>query len=223
MNKERDDFMFNKKKLLALLVSIMMFSIMFTGCQSTEEPKKETEVKETVVEDTTKDKKDEKTVEDLSSWDGTWNNMGAYLEDEEVQDAYEELAKEENMTPEEAKKEYVEKRQSNFDGLVVKGNKITFLDGFEDKDGKEIETVEYEFKETKKIPGGETEWNIFESKEDGEYKILAMMVPVLDEPLTHFHMRYGKDLDEILAKEGWYPTFVTPDSTYDQLSGEIAG
>ena len=33
---------------------------------------------------------------------------------------------------------------------------------------------------------------------------------------------YGDDKDELLAKEGWFPTFVKPSSTNDQISGEIA-
>lgn len=215
-----------KKKSFSLLVAgVMVFSVLFTGCQNKEETgTKEVSKKEEVdvKEDVSKEEA-QKSVE-LAQWDGTWNNMGAYLENEELQDAYEGLAKKEDMTVEEAKKMYLEKRKSDFDGLIIKGNKVKFLDGFEDKGGKEIAEMEYEYKETKKVPRGDSEliWNIFESKEEGEYKVLAMMEVDNEEALTHFHMRYGKDLDEILAKEKWFPTFIKPDSTNEQLYEEIA-
>ena len=42
-----------------------------------------------------------------------------------------------------------------------------------------------------------------------------------DEDLVHFHFRYGDDLDEILNKEGWFPTVVSPETTNEQLIEEI--
>lgn len=218
--------MLTKKSFSLLVAGVMVFSVLFTGCQSEDETTKEG-VEEAGTEERGKEeavKEDDQKVAELSDWDGTWNNMGAYLENEELQGAYEGLAEKEDMTVEEVKKMYLEKRKSDFDGLVIKGNKVKFLDGFEDKDGEEIAEMEYEYKETKKVPRGDSElvWNIFESKEDGQYKVLAMMEVDTEEALTHFHMRYGKDLDEILAKERWFPTLVKPDSTNEQLYEEIA-
>lgn len=225
--------MIKKKSFSVLAAGVMVFSVLFTGCQSdadkategveetgTEEAAKE-EVKEEAKEGEVKE--EQKAVE-LSDWDGTWNNMGVYLEEADIQGAYEELGKKEDMTTEEAKEAYLKKRKSDFDGLVIEGNKVKFLDGFEDKDGKEIAAMEYEYKETKVVPRGdsELEWDVFESKEDGEYKVLIMMDVDTEEALTHFHMRYGKDLDSILAQEDWFPTFVKPDSTMEQLYDEIA-
>lgn len=211
--------MFKAKKFLVLLASVMMFSVIFTGCQNEEKPATQE------AEDTNKDKVDvESDIKDLSTWKGTWNNMGAYLEDEEIQEAYTKLAEEEGITAEEAKKAYLEKRHADFDGLIVEDNKVTYLDGFKDKDGKEIAQVEYAYKETKKVPRGDSEltWHVFESEEEGAYKVLLMMEMDDEDALTHFHMRYGKDLDEVLAKEKWFPTFIATDSTHEQLYEEIA-
>ena len=231
--------MIKKKSMSLLVASILVSSVLFTGCQDDKDATKDDEVKVDVdvnkdsdkdvkedVKDEAKDKSkedDNKAIE-LSHWDGTWNNMGAYLEDEEIQGAYEGLAKKENMTKEEAKEMYITKRKTDFDGMVIKGNNVKFLDGFEDKDGKEIAQADYEFKETKKVPRGDSElvWHVFESNLDSEYKVLAMMEVDDEEALTHFHMRYGKDLEEILAKDKWFPTLVKPDSTSEQLIEEIA-
>ncbi len=48
------------------------------------------------------------------------------------------------------------------------------------------------------------------------------MMPVHgEEELTHFHMRYGNSVDELMSKETWFPTFVAPSSTIDQIKDEI--
>ena len=34
-------------------------------------------------------------------------------------------------------------------------------------------------------------------------------------------MRYGNDVDELLEKDGWFPTFVKPNTTDSQIIDEI--
>ena len=121
--------MFKNKKLSLLLVAIMVFSMMLTGCQGGDEAESgEVEAPAVEEQEANEESPEVEEVEEvqLSDWDGTWNNMGAYLDDEE-----------------------------------------------------------------------------------------------LEEALTHFHLRYGEDLDEILADEEWYPVLVKPNSTYDQLYEEV--
>ena len=65
-------------------------------------------------------------------------------------------------------------------------------------------------------------WNIFEAtNEDAPYKYLTLMKIDPNEDLLHFHFRYGDDLDEILDKEDWFPTVVSPQTTNEQLIDEI--
>lgn len=159
----------------------------------------------------------------MSDWEGTWNNMGAYLEREELQDAFKKLGEKDGKSADEAKAAYIEKRKCDFDGMVVKGDKVTLLDGFENENGKEIESVEYEFLETHKVKHGnhDLEWHAFKAKGDAKYPIMLMMPVHGEESLTHFHMRYGDDVKALLEKEGWYPTFVKPNTTNEQLVEEI--
>lgn len=160
----------------------------------------------------------------MADWDGTWNNMGAYLDKEELQGAFEELGKKENSDAATAKAAYVEKRKCDFNGMIVEGDMVTFLDNFKDDGGKEVGKGEYAFLESKEAKHGNhtLEWDIFEAKTpDAPYKYLLMMPIHGEETLTHFHMRYGDDKDALLAKEGWFPTFVKPTTTMDQLVDEI--
>lgn len=83
--------------------------------------------------------------------------------------------------------------------------------------------MKYKYKEmvTAKHGNFDTEWYAFEAEEDGDYQVLLMMPVHGEEALTHFHLRHGNSVEELLAMEDWYPTFVKPNSTYDQLYEEI--
>lgn len=222
-----------KKKASLVLAGMMILVGAFTGCQKEEvAPEVEpvaTEVTEAVEPAESTEVTEEAAIEpeieeiSLSDWDGSWNNMGAYLDDEELQEAFAELAEREDSSAEEVKENYQKRRHVDFDGLIIEGNKATLLDGFEDDGGQLIEEVEYEYKETITVKHGnfDTQWYNFEATGDAEYKTLLMMPVHGEELLTHFHLRYGNDLDELLAMEDWYPTFVKPNSTYEQLYGEI--
>ena len=221
--------MFKDKKLVLLVVGLMAFSLMLTGCGGADEgntgegEEVAVEAEETAEEIKETEDIDEEDTVQLSDWDGTWNNMGAYLDDEELEEAFVELGEREGMSPEEAKKEFAEGGKINFDGLVIQGDKVTLLDGPEDKGGQVIKELEYNYKDSITVKHGnfDTEWFAFESQDEGEYKNLLMMPVHGEEALTHFHLRYGEDLDEILADEEWYPVLVKPNSTYDQLYEEV--
>lgn len=160
----------------------------------------------------------------LADWEGEWNNMGGYLERPEVQPAYKELAKKENVDVAKAKADYLAKRKCDFDGLKIEGDKVIYLSTFPADKGEAKGEGTYKFVELKEVPRGKAtlKWNIFEAEGDAPYKYLLLMPVGWEEALIHFHMRYGDDKDELLAKEGWFPTFVKPSSTNDQISGEIA-
>lgn len=211
--------MFKSKRVLLLASIMMLLAVVFTGCQQNED---ETPVKVEEPEDLEVVDEIEDEIH-LSDWEGIWNNMGAYLEDEELEVAFEDLAEREELSVEEAKENYMEDRKVEFNGFIVEGNKAMFLDDFKENDGEVIEEAEYEYKETVIAKHGnfDTEWYSFESKGDGAYKYLLLMPVHGEEALTHFHLRYGDSVEELLELEDWYPTFVRPDSTYDQLYEEI--
>lgn len=199
----------------------LAFSITACGGQQAQKPAEQSKLAEQS-QAASADKKE--AVKDLKGWEGTWNDFSKYLDDEQLKDAYAEKAKDAGKTPEEVKKELKERRQSEFGGLEIKGDTITFLDGFKDKGGKEIAKVTYKFKDAKKVEHGgkQLEWDIFEAQDkDAKYPVLLLMPVHGEEELVHFHMRYGKDADELLKKDGWFPTFVKPNSTMDQIADEV--
>ena len=178
-------------------------------------------------ENVTKDgenNKDAKSSVSLSDWQGDWNSMYEYLEDPEIQSAYSTLAKNEEIDEDKAKEDYLAKRKADFAGLIIDADKVTFLDNFPKKDGKTIGEGTYKFSKTEEQMLGEHKitWNIFEAtNEDAPYKYLTLMKIDPNEDLLHFHFRYGDDLDEILDKEDWFPTVVSPQTTNEQLIDEI--
>lgn len=160
----------------------------------------------------------------LAGWEGTWNDFSSYLDKSEVADAYDEAAKMNNTTAEDVKAELKNKRECEFHGLKIAGDTVSFLDGFESEGGAEVTKATYEYVDSKKVMHGghELEWNVFKAKEaDAKYPVLLMMPVHGEEELTHFHMRYGSDADELMSKDDWYPTFVAPSSTIDQIKDEI--
>ena len=160
----------------------------------------------------------------LSDWEGKWNSMEGYLDKEEVQDAFKTLAEKENTDQETAKKAYLEKRKCDFKGLEIEGEKAKFYQEFPEDSSNESKEVEYKFIDKKEVKHGShmLEWDIFEAvSPDAEYKYLLMMPIHGEESLTHFHMRYGNDVDELLEKDGWFPTFVKPNTTDSQIIDEI--
>ncbi|MDO5755865.1 MAG: ZinT/AdcA family metal-binding protein [Tissierellia bacterium] len=229
-----------KRKLMVLLAFILSVSLLFTACnKDSGENEDSQQTEETTTDETdstadeeqeTEDNETEDPVDDevsMADWDGTWNNMGGYLDDAEVEPGFEELAEREGISVDEAKTAYKEKRHCEFDGLVVDGDHVQFLDGFKDDGGNVVDEADYKFVETFKVQHGnhELEWDVFEAEGDAKYPVLLMMPVHGEEMLTHFHMRYGDDAKDLLENEdydGWYPTFVKPSSTYDQLNDEIA-
>lgn len=217
----------NSKKGILLLASVMMFSVIFTGCQKVgqtgsgelDQNQGSLETRET--NNPGEESKEE--IVEFSEWEGTWNSIVDYLDDEELVEAFKELADREKMSVEETKAIFIEDRKVDFAGLVIEGNKAIFLDGFKDKGGKETGEMEYKYKEMVIAKHGnfDTEWFVFEAVDKGGYDFMLMMPIHGEEALTHFHLRYGNDVEELLASEDWYPTFVRPNSTYDQLYEEI--
>lgn len=163
---------------------------------------------------------------ELSLWEGSWNNMASYLKSDELQEAFAKLAENEGVSEDEARIAYKNKRRCEFDSLVIEGNTVSFRDGvIDEKNSDAYSKEEYEYKESYKVKYDNYEllWHVFTSEdEEAFYPNLLMLEVHGDEALNHFHMRYGEeDILALLKKDGWFPTFVGIDSTFEQLSAEI--
>ena len=231
-----------KKKNTMALTAILSLGLILSACgndnakdkeannKAQVEEKADTETKDKTSKENDAEKKEESTSDQkmdevsLADWEGKWNSMSAYLDKNEVQGAFTDLAKKENTDEESAKKAYVEKRHCDFNGLEIEGNKVKFYNEFPDEGKEATAEVEYKYVDKQEVKHGNhmLEWDIFEAvSPDAEYKYLLMMPINGEESLTHFHMRYGNDKDELLGEEKWFPTFVKPNTTDQQIMDEI--
>lgn len=160
----------------------------------------------------------------LVDWKGVWNSIDGYLDDKGLDDTYKEVATRDKTTPEAVKSGMKKKVAADFKGVEITDDSISFLDGFKDKDGKEIAKSTYKLVGSKKVThgGAELEWNIFEATDkNAKYPVMLMMPVHGEEELVHFHLRFGNNADELLKRDDWYPTFVKPNTTLDQIKDEI--
>ena len=224
----------NKKSLS--LIALLSLGLVMTACQKdqkndetsnsnvSQEMKKDDASNVSDSSSNIEEKKEDSAEVSLSDWEGEWNDMGGYLDKDEVQSAFKTLAEKEKVDEKEAKENYLKKRKSDFGGLEIKDNKIKFLKDFPDKKGEVIGEGEYKFFEKQEVEHGghKLEWDIFEAvNDDAPYKFILMMPIHGEESLTHFHMRYGDDKESLLKDEGWFPTFVKPNTTDAQIIDEI--
>ena len=221
-----------KKKIT--ITALLSLGLIMAACQkdapketANEDSKAETQVESQVEGKTMEEDKPEEVESDqvsMADWEGEWNDMGGYLEKAEIQEAFKTLAEKENTDEASAKEAYLKKRKCDFGGLEIAGDHVKFLKEFPDAKGEVIGEADYKFKEKIEVDHGghKLEWDIFETtSEDAPYKVLMMMPIHGEESLTHFHMRYGDDKEALLKEEGWYPTFVKPSSTDQQIIDEI--
>lgn len=224
----------NKKSLS--LIALLSLGLVMTACQKdqkndetsnsnvSQEMKKDDASNVSDSSSNIEEKKEDASEVSLSDWEGEWNNMGGYLDKDEVQSAFKTLAEKEKVDEKEAKENYLKKRKCDFGGLEIKDNKIKFLKDFPDKKGDVISEIEYKYvgKQEVEHGGHKLEWDIFEAvNDDAPYKFILMMPIHGEESLTHFHMRYGDDKESLLKDEGWFPTFVKPNTTDAQIIDEI--
>lgn len=161
----------------------------------------------------------------LSSWKGDWNNIDRYLDDPALAPGFATAAKKHNSTPEKEKADLHKRRAADFGGLRIEGDKVTFLDNFPSKDGKEVTSAQYAYDKTyESVVGGKTRtWYAFKATaSEAKYPTLMFFPIDPKEDLLHFHMRYGKNPQELLGKDGWFPTVVAPATTTAQLITEVS-
>ncbi|MDO5738260.1 MAG: ZinT/AdcA family metal-binding protein, partial [Eubacteriales bacterium] len=207
------------KRIFALLMALSLL-VFFAGCETKEVLNEEKPTEVDVENDVEDEESDEISIAD---WEGEWNSLGAYLEDEGLQDTFAHMAEEHGESVEEVKAEIAEDYGLPFGAMKIEGKQVTFIDG-KAEDGKEIETVSYNFVKSHEMSHGGHSffWHIFEAEGDASYKILFMMPVHGEESVAHLHMRFGDDIAELLAKEEWYPTFVKPSTTTEQLAEVFA-
>jgi zinc transport system substrate-binding protein len=166
--------------------------------------------------------------EALGDWNGTWVNVGTMLDDPAMDPVYEAIADAADAAAGngafitgDAKSFLYAMHKSDFGDLGIAGDTITYYN----TDG----TVgcEYESAGIETVAFGEEEfdWYKFElTSEDTacyEYKYLILTDIHGEEPLVHFHMRYGDtSFDDLInnpAYAMWYPTLSVEGTTVEDV------
>lgn len=181
------------------------------------------ETVKSAMKDRIKKAKEEKAKADVTSlegWKGSWNNINLYFEKAEAKEAFKKLGQKNSETAEKAEEKYRERRKSDIPAISIDKDTITFLDS---EGGKEKAKGSYKFVKSIKDEKMKIEWFVFTSEDaPQEYKNFLLM-KVHGDGLTHFHTRYGKETpEELMKKDGWFPTFIEPSSTMDAIAEEIA-
>lgn len=159
----------------------------------------------------------------LSDWNGQWNSFLGYMDDKELEEPIAKLAEKRGVTVEQFKAMPAKMMETDVGAMSIKDGEITFFDGFEARGGKEFDKAVYEFVKSHTLKFGETEFQMHEFKsEKAKYPVLLMTDAENEEGMVHFHVRFGNSAEELIANEMWYPTFVTPSITYEQLMAGLA-
>jgi zinc transport system substrate-binding protein len=168
----------------------------------------------------------------LSDWTGTWNNFSSYFDNPGITRAYEILAEREGNSPEDVKSRYVAGTMYKCDiaAIGINGDSITFYTEKQcvtDAASNIAYTARFAYKgevSTSNAAGRVWTWKHFETTDNAPYKHFIMLPAEADIPgetMIHFHFRYGNDLDQLLAADGWFATMIAYDSTIDLLVGHM--
>ena len=209
----------NKKFRLSLGL-LALSATLLVACNK-EETKNEPKENNTKVEQNVEAKAEDKATDEvaLSDWDGEWNNIANYLDDPGLKGAYEEVAKRDNITEDQAKKNFADHVAVDFGAIKVDGDIITFLTGPE---GDEIDKADYKLVDKHPMEHGGKTLYWYEFTSNGKYPTILLMPVHGEDHMPHFHLRVGGSAEEMLAKDDWYPTFVSPTVTIDQVYEEVA-
>lgn len=173
---------------------------------------------------TDKDKdKDTTKKATLADWDGSYRSITSWLDEPEIIKGIEDLATKNGKNADETKATITKDFGTGFEGLVINGDKITFVKDAANLDNPTEKPVEYKYLESKDDShnGKNFTWYIFEAQGSSEYKYVVLLPKHGEETLEHFHGRFGNDKDKLLSDSN-FPIFIDPSSATDaQIMEEI--
>lgn len=218
-----------------LLAGLIVLTGLTTACskpaEKAAEPKAEVK-QETKAEEKQEEKQEEKKddheeikKEDVSldMWKGDWNSIDAYYDDPVVKEAIEKAAKEQNISVEEFIANIDARRKTEYKGLTIDGDTITFYDG-KVGEGKEIASAKFVLKEILEVQHGSKtlNWFVFETDSKDVKPLVALMQIHGEEHLAHYHTRFADSIEEIKDKDSkLYPTYIRTSTSSEDVAEEL--
>lgn len=150
-----------------------------------------------------------------------WNSITSFYEKDYLKKAADKKAGEESTTADALLKDHEKTAHTDITTFEFDGDKLIL----KDKEGKELVNAQYKYVKTigKGVEHGE--FAVFEAVGEvpEQFKAFAIMKPHGGEgDITHFHARYGKSVDDPeLTNDKWWPVYVDPNSTEEQVINEI--
>ena len=157
----------------------------------------------------------------FDGWEGRWNSLYSYLQDDEVAAAVAELAKTKGQAPGDLAGEFIELFHTDMPAINIEGDTLTLMsDTFSSDTATELNTIYYSL-----IISGEGT-AVFEAQKQepatgqAQKTVLnyLLLTPVWPEGETAkgFHLRYSATLKGLTRDPGWLPAMLAHDSTAEE-------
>lgn len=163
----------------------------------------------------------------LAQWEGSWNTLDAYLEDDALDDAYKILARRNGGTAADAKANFKKRYKCEIASMKIEDNTLTIYSkvrAFALLESDVLDESAYAFKGEIPTAAGYSWYHFQALDESAKYPVLILLPVGEDEPgvtMRHFHFRYGTDVDALVAMDGWFPTMVKSTSTIVQIANDF--
>ena len=158
----------------------------------------------------------------LDAWDGEWKNMVYYLEGEDCQEALDALADAYESTAEECLEKLFDESVF-FKEMKVDGETsiITFV--YREDDADVEQTYSYAYAGSVKFEIGQHTgyWHVFETEDENEDVQTLLLIDAHshgEDGPVHMHLRAGHEVEDLLARGSWWPTFVAADTSEDIIA-----
>jgi zinc transport system substrate-binding protein len=160
----------------------------------------------------------------LGQWEGTWNSIVGYLDEDWVQQTLANGATTigGNATADKLKDYFKARIAMGFDSCVINGDTISLYQSL-DATGEQINKITFSYKEiipTTDHGGHDGGYWAFEGNRDG-YKYLIVLPPEhpSEEYPVVFHFRYGDEgFHALHTMTTWNPTMLKQGSTHEQIT-----
>ena len=152
----------------------------------------------------------------LESWQGVWNNFGAFTDNPAVEKTFKDIDAENKV------QEFIAHYEVGFDVMEFEGHNIKFYDKLKEKGGKVISNGEYEFEKAHAITHGNYKTHLYEFKsktDDVKYPVVILVEVHGAVGSVHYHFQVGNTSKEALkAKMG---TFGKSDNKIDGIVNSV--